>query len=104
VRARVWRSERACGVIRLKGEHGMSDLIRAWIQAAKVAAILVVAALIAAPPASAQTLYGSITGAVTDQSGAPVPGATVVATNAATALKGEATTDATGHYTIRNLV
>jgi len=82
----------------------MSDLIRAWIQAAKVAAILVVAALIAAPPASAQTLYGSITGAVTDQSGAPVPGATVVATNAATALKVEATTDATGHYTFRNLV
>ena len=67
-------------------------------------ALALVAALVAPPPASAQVLYGSITGTVTDQQGAAVPGATVTATNTGTGLKLEAVTDKEGGYTFRNLL
>ena len=59
----------------------MAPLTRFTLKAAL--ALAIVAALIAPLPASAQTLYGSITGTVTDQQGAPIPGATVTATNTA---------------------
>jgi hypothetical protein len=61
--------------------------------------------LLAASPktANAQVLYGSVTGEVTDQTGAVVPGAQVSITNDATALKREATTDATGRYRILDI-
>jgi hypothetical protein len=68
------------------------------------AALALVAALVAPPPASAQALYGSITGTVTDQQGAAIPGATVTATNTGTGNKVEAVTDAQGGYTFRNLL
>ena len=55
-------------------------------------------------PASAQILYGSLTGTVTDQQKAAMPGVTVTATNTGTGLATEAVTDDTGNYTIRNLV
>jgi hypothetical protein len=48
--------------------------------------------------ANAQVLYGSITGVITDQSGAVVPGAQVTITNEDTGLKRTTTTDATGRY------
>jgi hypothetical protein len=48
-------------------------------------------------------LYGSVTGTVTDQSGAGVPKAHVAATNRATGVKREADTDDNGHYTITDL-
>ena len=67
-------------------------------------ALAIVAALIAPLPASAQTLYGSITGTVTDPQSAPIPGATVTASNTGTGLKVEAVTDASGSYTFRNLL
>lgn len=79
----------------------MADLTRFSLKAALVAAIA--AALLAPSPVAAQALYGSIVGTVTDPSGAPVPGATVTATNTGTALKLEAVTDGTGNYTFRNL-
>jgi outer membrane receptor protein involved in Fe transport len=80
----------------------MTRLIRFSLWTAMLAALL--AAPLAAPPVSAQALYGAIVGTVTDQSGAPVPGATVTATNTGTGLKLDATTDKDGNYAFRNLV
>src|SRR6516225_2900292 len=51
----------------------------------------------------AQTVTGSITGQVTDPSGALVSGATVIAENVATSVQSTATTNAAGLYTIRFL-
>src|SRR5215470_9242262 len=48
----------------------------------------------------AQTVTGSITGQVTDPSGALVSGATVTAENVATSVKTTATTNSAGLYTI----
>ena len=45
-------------------------------------ALLVVAVLLSAFPASAQTLYGTLVGNVTDETGLAVPGATVKVTHA----------------------
>src|SRR3981081_4468250 len=53
--------------------------------------------------ADAQVLYGSVSGSITDQSGAGVPKAHVVATNKATNVKREADADETGHYLISDL-
>src|ERR1700757_2680191 len=50
-----------------------------------------------------QTVTGSITGQVTDPSGAVVVGATVTAENTATGVKTSAKTNASGVYTIRFL-
>ena len=57
----------------------------------------------AARSASAQVLYGSIVGTLTDETGGVVPGAVVTVKNASTGLSKEATTDETGHYAIQNL-
>jgi hypothetical protein len=51
----------------------------------------------------AQTGAASITGLVTDQSGAPMPGVTVTATNEATNVASSAVTNAAGTYTITAL-
>ena len=53
--------------------------------------------------ARAQVLYGSVTGTVSDQSGAVVPGATISIANDQTELKRTATTDAAGQYRILDL-
>jgi Carboxypeptidase regulatory-like domain/TonB dependent receptor-like, beta-barrel len=60
--------------------------------------------LATATTVSAQVLYGSIVGTLTDESGAVVPGAVVTVKNASTGLSREATTDETGHYAIQNLL
>ncbi len=54
-------------------------------------------------PAAAQALYGSVTGAIADGTGAAVPGATVTIKNEDTGLELSAITDETGTYTIRNV-
>ncbi|PYV64102.1 MAG: hypothetical protein DMG97_35885, partial [Acidobacteria bacterium] len=59
--------------------------------------------LVYAHSAWAQVLYGSVTGTVTDQSGAGVPKAHVAATNRATGVKRETDTDDNGHYSITDL-
>jgi len=59
--------------------------------------------LVLAMPMPAQTLYGSIVGLVEDPSGSVVPNAKVSATNKGTGLQLEATTDATGQFTIVNV-
>jgi len=51
----------------------------------------------------AQTLYGGLTGVVTDATGSVVPGATVTAENPATGLKRSATADASGNYQFTDL-
>ncbi len=73
-----------------------------------LAAICLIAAaaavLLMPAPASAQILYGSLTGTVTDQQKAAMPGVTVTAINTGTTQATEAVTDDAGNYTIRNLV
>ena len=54
--------------------------------------------------ASAQALYGSIVGTVTDQSGGVVVNATATVTSTSTGLTRHATTDQTGYYAIQNLL
>src|SRR5256885_12895020 len=53
--------------------------------------------------ADAQVLYGSVIGTVTDQSGAAVAKAHVLATNRATSVQREAETNDDGHYRIPDL-
>jgi hypothetical protein len=67
-------------------------------------AALIGAALIAPAALHAQLLYGSIVGTVTDQSGAVVPNAQVKAVNPATGEAREVATDASGRFTIGNVV
>jgi hypothetical protein len=66
---------------------------------------LVACASLALPTtAAAQALYGSITGTVTDNTGASIPGVTITVTNEGTGLKLDTVTDAEGLYTIRNVL
>jgi hypothetical protein len=60
-------------------------------------------ALCCTPALLAQSVSGSISGEVTDSSGAVIVGAHVIAENAGTGIKTESTTNATGAYTIRFL-
>src|SRR5439155_813436 len=55
------------------------------------------------PLADAQVLFGSVSGTVTDQSGAGVPKAHVTLINKATSVQKEADTDESGHYTITDV-
>jgi hypothetical protein len=52
---------------------------------------------------SAQVLYGSIAGTLTDATGAVIPGAVVTAKNTSTGLTRQSTSDTTGYYSIPNL-
>jgi hypothetical protein len=56
-----------------------------------------------APVASAQVLYGSIVGTVTDQANAVVPKAAVTVNNTSTGLSRQVAADETGYYSIQNL-
>jgi Carboxypeptidase regulatory-like domain/TonB dependent receptor len=55
------------------------------------------------PPTDAQVLYGSVSGSVTDPTGAAVARAHIVATNRATSFQREAEADENGHYLIPDL-
>jgi hypothetical protein len=63
--------------------------------------LLVIGAV--AHDASAQVLYGSMVGTLTDDTGAVVPKATVTVINTSTGLSREVTTDDAGYYSIPNL-
>src|SRR5438034_7220934 len=64
-----------------------------------IVVILALVAVCASPPGlSAQVLYGSLVGNVTDESGAAIPGATVTITHRETGASRDAVTDATGAY------
>ncbi len=72
---------------------------------ATLAVGLAVLVLSAAPALlSAQALYGSIVGTVTDAQGAVTPGVSLVAINTGTGLKVETQTDESGAYAFRNLL
>src|SRR5688572_27697747 len=59
--------------------------------------------LITSSTVLAQTGAGSVTGIITDQSGATVPGATVTATNQATNVAYTAVVNEAGNYTVTSL-
>lgn len=67
------------------------------MQAGLLAAILVAGA-------AAQTFSGTITGTVTDSSGAAIPGVTVTLTNTVTQEVRNAATEGAGHYTFSRLL
>jgi hypothetical protein len=69
------------------------------LASSKIALLL----LILAAPVLAQTLYGSLVGTVTDESGLAVPGATVTITHTETNQKRDATTNTTGGYNFTNI-
>jgi hypothetical protein len=58
---------------------------------------------VAATPASAQVLYGSLTGNVTDPSGGAVPGVRVEALNTQTGVTRNTNTDPAGSYSFNDL-
>src|SRR6266511_4403841 len=65
--------------------------------------VLLVLGLLLPGRAVAQTGAGSLTGLVTDQSGATVPGATISATNQATNVVYSAVSNDAGNYTVLSL-
>jgi hypothetical protein len=60
-------------------------------------------ALISAPSAHAQVLYGSVVGTVEDQSGAAVPAAKLELNNKETGQRLQTASDAAGRYTFNNV-
>ena len=66
-------------------------------------ALLVTCGLATTKTACSQTLYGSITGSVTDSTGAAVPGATVTATQTETNQSRKETTSGSGYYTLSSV-
>src|SRR5262245_47995462 len=74
-----------------------------WRIRSAVLTMLALLTLIGAPAAFAQTGAASMTGIVTDQSGATVPGATVTATNQATNVTYTALSNEAGNYTVTAL-
>ena len=72
--------------------------------AALLVVVLAIFASFTAIPASAQAIYGSIIGTVTDPQGAAVPGAKVTVTNVRKGTKDEVTTNADGNYNVTHLI
>src|ERR1700730_6853640 len=64
---------------------------------------LMIAAVVEPGPALAQQVTASITGQITDQSGAPIPGAKVTATDTQRGTLYTTTTNAEGRYSLSNL-
>lgn len=70
---------------------------------AAIWALLALGAGATASRLQAQVLYGSLTGSVTDSSGAAVPGVKVEALNTRTGISRVATTESTGGYSFNDL-
>ncbi len=66
-------------------------------------ALLLAILLASSAPASAQTLYGTLVGNVTDDTGLAVPGATVKITHVETNQSRESATSSTGGYNFPNI-
>src|SRR5258706_3843443 len=65
--------------------------------------VLLAVLLLACLPVAAQTTFGSITGTVTDASGAVIPAVVVTVTSEATGLVRSVTTAASGTFNVPNL-
>ena len=74
-----------------------------WSVAFLLAFFLGFALLGVVQQADAQVLFGSVSGTITDQSGAGVPKAHVTLINKATSVQKEGDTDESGHYTITDV-
>jgi hypothetical protein len=74
---------------------------RRWVCVAALSFAVVLA--IFTLPLNAQSTYGSISGTITDTSGAAVPGATITVTNLSTAEKRNQNSGDDGHFTFVNL-
>ena len=72
--------------------------LKLWSQQLALLALLLTA--VSAVPASAQVLYGTLTGTVEDQSGATVPNAKITISNSQTGLTRELIAGATGFKTV----
>ena len=68
----------------MSGRPVMNHQFNAGAAKTLLMVITLAASLFASGSASAQVLYGSITGAVTDKTGAVVPGVTITITNQGT--------------------
>jgi hypothetical protein len=73
------------------------------LRSTRAATALTLCWALAAGVASAQTVAGTLTGVVRDESGAVLTGATVSARNPATGVTRRDTTDAAGRYSLANL-
>ena len=69
-----------------------------------VSLFLVLVSVTLPKPASAQAVYGSIFGTVTDQSGAAVPNAKVTVNNLTKGTSDTATTNSEGNYSVTHLI
>jgi Carboxypeptidase regulatory-like domain len=83
----------------MRGTREIRLLLLPHIQ---ICSVLLLVAL-AAFSVAGQTIFGRISGTVSDSSGALVPSASVTVTNSATNLVRTATTDDNGFYTVTNL-
>src|SRR5690349_16928138 len=78
-------------------ENWMRSLLRAALS------VVVVTVLFASSVAAAQLSTAQLSGRITDQSGAVLPGVTVTATQTETGVTRSVTTDASGAYVLPNL-
>ena len=74
------------------------------LRTALVLALFACASLLLTPPASAQSVYGSIFGTVSDKTGAAVPGATVTVKDEAKGTSVTVISNASGDYSVPHLI
>ena len=74
------------------------------LRTALVLAMFACASLLLIAPASAQSVYGSIFGTVTDSTGAAIPGATITVKDVAKGTVVTATSNASGDYSVPHLI
>jgi hypothetical protein len=106
----IWKQKlQAGGFMRMKQTNlqmksWANGLVRLPMMHAAAFLLLMLFSCVTFPvDARAQTSYGSIVGLVTDPTGAIIPGATVVAKNAATNASQTVVTGAAGNYSFVNL-
>jgi len=75
-----------------------------WLTRARICVAALVLVSMCPGIAAAQALYGSVTGTVSDNSGAAIPGVSVTLTNEGTGLVLDTVTDTEGSYTVRNVL
>ena len=74
------------------------------LRTALVLAIFACASMLLIAPASAQSVYGSIFGTVTDKTGAAIPGATITVKDEAKGTVVTVTSNASGDYSVPHLI